>query len=107
MKQYTFTQNENETVLRIKSDCEITLVPGFHRIVEKQPDSEIIHSFELCNEIKRDEKNDAFYVWYSVGNYHRDIEKKPEALNKLRADIDYISMMTDVEIPEEVIPDES
>ena len=83
MENYTFSSN----ILRVKADHEVELLPGFHRIVEKMSDAEIMHSFTLIEKIKDETVGADFYSWYSIRDYSRTVDTVSVVAEKVRNNI--------------------
>lgn len=80
MENYTFSNS----ILRVKADHEVELLPGFHRIVEKMSDAEIMHSFTLIEKIKEGTVGANFYAWYSIRDYSRTVDAVSVVAEKVR-----------------------
>ena len=95
--EYTFGVINSVEYMRIKGyDKESELI-GTNSITINHPDSIVTHRFTIERLLK---KNDE-YIWYEISDHSMYIDRTPalEAENKkLRAMIDYISMMTDIEL---------
>lgn len=94
--QYTFGADNCRETLLTKGD-EFTALSGFCQTVQEFADSIRTDSFRLVREIKRDTDGEGnHYVWYEIDRHNTIIDKTP----KLAADVDYIAMMTGVELDE-------
>lgn len=103
MEQYTFSGIINGSgLLCVKSNCPIGIISGFRRV--KNDGDDTVHSFIAGNCVKDEQVGGFYYAWYRVSNYSAEknnsaaVERK-EAKNA--ANIDYLAMMTGVDIPEE------
>lgn len=89
-------------VLKVKSDY-VTGLTGYQQVIQKFPSETISDSFRVVR--KLDSKTDAagnVYDWYEIDRHYRTIDKTPalrQAEEKNAANIDYLSMMMDVELP--------
>lgn len=88
-------------VLKVKSD-HITGLTGYQQVIQKFPSETISDSFHVVR--KLDSKTDAsgnVYDWYEIDRHYRTIDRTAplkEANEKNAANIDYLSMMMDVEL---------
>lgn len=89
-------------VLKVKSDY-VTGLTGYKQVIQKFPSETISDSFHVVR--KLDSKTDVagnVYDWYEIDRHYRTIDKTPalrQAEEKNAANIDYLSMMMDVELP--------
>lgn len=96
-------------VLKVKSDY-VTGLTGYQQVIQKFPSETISDSFRVVR--KLNSKTDAagnVYDWYEIDRHYRTIDKTPalrQAEEKNAANIDYLSMMMDVELPGEETQDE-
>lgn len=89
MDTYTFAKN----ILKIKSETEINILPGFQRYAEHMTDCDIMHSFTVKNKIKEEISGGYYYAWYEVDGYSADVTKSQKSTEKLQAVQDYNVMM--------------
>lgn len=96
--EYTFGVINSVEYMRIKNYEEGNdNMIGVNTITINHFDSIVTHKFTIERLLK---KNDE-YVWYAISDHSMTVDRTPalEAENKkLRAMIDYISMMTDIEL---------
>jgi len=102
--EYTFSQNNangTETV-RTKSKQHSNLF-GFQQVKQEYPDSVVFDSFRVVR--KLDSKEDSAgncYDWYQITGHYRYVDTSPraqKAVEQVSANLDYLSMMSGVEIP--------
>mgnify|MGYP006872979318 CR=1 FL=1 len=97
------TRGENET-LQVKAR-QHTDLNKWQTIVKEYPDQTITDRFYVSE--KYDSAEDAegnCYDWYIIKSHYRIQDKTPSvaaASDRLAAYVDYISMMADIELPEE------
>ena len=109
MPNYMFTYlkrgNGEVPIVRIEADTddETKMEVGKHQsIVINQPD--IIYSYEFVvkNPIKAEFNGEHYYRWYQIENFSKSIDRSPEVKSEAdqnAANIDYLAMMTGVDIP--------
>lgn len=98
--EYSFGMNGSEEFIRIKGISKGFALQGFQTITIPYSDSIVTHSFRVKGLIKMTDD----YAWYAIDNHVKVIDKTPklEAENKkLRAMVEYLSMMTNVELEDE------
>lgn len=89
-------------VLKVKSDY-VTGLTGYQQVIQKFPSEAVSDSFHVVR--KLDSKTDAagnVYDWYEIDRHYRTIDRTAplkEANENNAANIDYLSMMMDVELP--------
>ena len=78
--------------------AEHSTLTGFCEIVREYPDCTITDSFFVCGHIRSAEDEEGnMYDWYNIDRHNREIDRTP----MLTAKLDYLSMMTGVDMPEE------
>ena len=95
--EYTFGVINSVEYVRIRGIDEKFSMEGLQTITISHQDSIVTHRFR----VKRLLKKTNGYIWYSIDDHFMYVDSTPrlEAENKkLRAAIDYISMMTDIEL---------
>lgn len=100
--EYSFGELGQCEYVRVKGASDGVKLDGFCTVKQTYFDSEVTDRFRVKSELKRTDD----YVWYLIDNHVRVIDKTPliKAENeKLAALIDYLAMMTDVDIPQEGI----
>lgn len=84
---------------------EHSCLSGFHTVEHKYPDQTITDSFRVVRKIRQDEDVEGnCYDWYEIDHHNRIVDKSgPVAKEAARcaANIDYISMMSGIDLPEE------
>lgn len=78
MELYAFTSPTNAdgvSLLRVKSDHPVEMLPGFHRIMEELLDCNIVHAFTLIEKVEEKTAGEYFYSWYKVENYTCTVDK--------------------------------
>ena len=101
---YIFGNKGEIEVLKTKGDSHTNLT-GYHSIEQIYPDQTITDNFHVVRKI--DSKEDIegnCYDWYEIDRHYRTQDKATPLIEKINANIDYISMMADIELPE-VEPD--
>lgn len=100
--EYVFGTEGDREVLKVKSDY-ITGLTGYQQVIRKFPSETISDSFRVVR--KLDSKTDVagnVYDWYEIDRHYRTIDRTAtlkEANENNAANIDYLSMMMDVELP--------
>lgn len=102
--EYLISCNEDMEVLKVKGDHHTDLT-GFQEITQEYPDQTITDRFHIIRKLdsKEDEEENC-YDWYEIDRHYRVIDKTGPVKDqgaKNTAHIDYLSMMTGVELPEE------
>ena len=102
--EYVFgTQGEME-ILKVKSDAHTDLT-GYQTAEQKYPDQTITDTFHIVR--KLDSQEDAAgscYDWYEIDRHNRIVDKSgpvAEAGARNAANIDYLSMMSGIDLPGE------
>lgn len=97
--EYVFNGNVLKIVSKNHTDLE-----DWQEVVRKFPREVITDRFKILGKIKSDDdKEGRCYDWYKIAEHYRmidrtePVEKSTEAA---KADIDYLSMMTGIELPE-------
>jgi hypothetical protein len=97
---------EERHVLCVKNDEPVDIPRGVYQyITEHSSDMEVHHSFKVSDEIQRktdDEGN--HYVWYVLSEHVTTVDRSPAAAAEAAqnaANIDYLSMMMGIDLPEE------
>lgn len=99
--EYVFGETKNAKTLRTKGNQHTDLT-GFCQITQLYQDEKITDSFRVIRKIES--KEDDFgncYDWYIIDSHYRIIDKTDsiiEAQAKNAANIDYLSMMTGIEL---------
>lgn len=105
--ELNFRTNDDNTVLRVKSDTE-TDFKG-HTIVETPKSGiTVTDTFDVIEKTDHKEDAESSYDWYLVKNHYRTQERftaeTEEAVNVALEDhaskLDYIAMMADIDIEE-------
>lgn len=87
---------DNET-LKTKGD-EFTELSGWQQVVQEFPDSTRTDRFKVVEKVGQDTDAEGNkYTWYEIDHHNTIIDKTP----MLAAKLDYLSMMTGVDMPEE------
>lgn len=93
----TFGVINSTEYMRVRNSNRDFTIGRMNTVVITHSDSIVMHNFKITRLLKKTEK----YVWYIIEDHTMNIDNTPklEAENKkLRAMIDYLSMMTDVEL---------
>ena len=102
--QYSYgTRGKSET-LRTKSDAHTNL-RGWQTVEQKYPAQNITDRFyvERKYDTREDEEGNC-YDWYVISGHYRVVDNTPllqQESDKTNANLDYIAMMADIDLPEE------
>lgn len=84
---------------------EGTNLNGYVEVHRDYADSEILDAFKVVNKYDSQVGIDGMvYDWYEITEHYRNIDKSIKALQeneKLKADIDYICLVSDITLDEE------
>lgn len=109
--------NEMRQTMRIRTEqgeTEPTYDDGqYYTHVESYPDVTLTHSFKVEKLWQTyDSPDNSKYTWYVLSEYNRNIDRSPAAqagvnqnktgINRNSANIDYVAMMADINIPIEM-----
>lgn len=100
--EYVFGTKDDMEILKVKSDY-VTGLSGYQQIIQRFPAETITDNFRVVR--KMESKTDAVgnvYDWYEIDRHYRVVDKSTalkQAEEKNAANIDYLSMMVDVELP--------
>jgi len=90
-------------ILKTKGDAHTDLT-GFHQIERKYPDQTITDSFRVVQKLDSQEDGEGnCYDWYEIDRHYQTTDKVgpvAEQGAKNAANIDYLSMMTGVDLPD-------
>lgn len=101
--EYVFGVRGEIEVLKIKGDTHTDLT-GFHQHVQEFPGEKITDNFRVVRKMdSREDSEGNCYDWYEIDRHYRTIDKtgplvEREARNS--ANIDYLSMMSGIELPD-------
>ena len=101
--EYVFGTTGDTEILKTKGGFHTDLT-GFHQIEQIYPDQTIADNFRIVR--KLDSAEDAegnCYDWYEIDRHYRTVDKTgpvAEAGNRNAANIDYLSMMSGIDLPE-------
>lgn len=102
--EYLFGTNGNVETLRVKGPSHTSLT-GFQQVVREYPDQTITDSFRVVRKLKSDEDQaGSCYDWYEIDRHYRMVDKTGpvvQAEQRNSANIDYLSMMAGIDLPEE------
>lgn len=102
--EYIFGTKGYVEILKTKGHIHTNLT-GYKVVVRELGEEKITDSFHIVCKFKSDEDTEGnCYDWYEIDRHYRMIDKT-ESIKKAEkqntANIDYISMMTGVELPNE------
>lgn len=101
--EFVYGTERNTEVLKTKSINQEEL-NGFQTIETKYPDQVITDTFCVVKKIREKQDSEGnFYKWYEIDHHNRVIDKTPllkKVTDKSTANIDYLSMMTGIELPD-------
>lgn len=93
-------------VVRVKSDEPIQLSTGYSAIVENYPDMIVTHNFYAQDCVAEDRDTEGnYYKWYLITEHSKNVDRSPAAVRLAKqnaANLEYVCMMADIELPEEV-----
>ena len=102
--EYVFGTKGEMEVLKVKGDAHTDLT-GFQQVERVYPDQTITDTFRVVRKLgSQEDAAGLCYDWYEIDRHYRTIDKTgPVAEREARnsANIDYISMMAGIELPEE------
>lgn len=86
-------------------ESEVSLPIGSHQTIQISSETDTVtNDFIVGNSFKEETVGEFYYKWYFIENYVKTIDRTPE-LKKTEeqnaANLDYIMMMTGIDIPEE------
>ena len=94
---------EHHQTVRVKSREPITLT-GYQTITETYPDMIVTHTFKPETCVAEDQDAEGWrYKWYTLAEHSKHIDRSPAAVKMAEqnaANLEYICMMTDIELPE-------
>lgn len=100
---YVFGANGKVETLKTKGDTH-TDFTGFQQITQTCPDQTITDCFRIVSKYKSGEdEEDNCYDWYVIDSHYRMIDKSgpvADEASKNAANIDYLSMMSGIDLPE-------
>ena len=98
--------------IRLQStiESEVSLPIGSHQTVRIESETDTVtHDFIVANDVKEETVGEYYYKWYFIESYVKTIDRTPElkkAEEQNAANIDYVCMMLDVELPNEEVTEE-
>ncbi len=100
--EYVFGTKGEMEVLKTKGDSHTNLT-SFHQIERTYPDQTITDNFRVVRKLdsQEDEAGNC-YDWYEIDHHNRIVDKSgpvAEAGARNAANIDYLSMMSGIELP--------
>jgi hypothetical protein len=96
--EYTFGNGVNTEVLKTKGS-EFTDLTGWQEVVQEYSDATRTDRFRVVEKTGEAEDGEGNkYTWYDIERHNTIIDKSP----MLAARLDYLSMMTGVDLEEEV-----
>lgn len=102
--EYVFGTYGCFDVVKIKSNTPADFF-GYQRLKTSYSNQTVTDIFRVVRKIKIDvDESGNYYEWYEIDNHSRVIDFSKSIANaesKIRADIDYLSMMVGVELIEE------
>lgn len=103
--EYIFGTQGNREILKTKGNSHTNL-HGFQTTIQERSHETITDKYRIIRKIKSTEDIAGnCYDWYEIDRHYREVDRsKPlqEANAKNAANIDYLSMMAGIELPEEV-----
>lgn len=101
--EYIFGKENGREILRTKGDTQTNLL-GQQKVVREFPGETITDQFRVVRKI--DEQIDVsgvYYAWYEINQHFKEIDKSHAVrmeLERNAANLDYLSMMVGVPIPD-------
>ena len=72
---------------------------GFQTVERKYPDMTVTDTFRVVEKYKSDEDGEGnCYDWYEIDRHSRDTDRFLPQKDEIQAQIDYLAMMTGVEM---------
>lgn len=100
--EYVFGTEGEVEILKVKAGSHTDLT-GFHQIEQTYHDQTITDSFRVVRKIRSAEDAEGnCYDWYEIDRHYRTADKSgpvAQAAAQNAANIDYISMMSGIELP--------
>lgn len=100
--EYVFGTTGEIEVLKVKGDSH-TDMTGFQEIAQEYPGEKITDSFRVVRKIDSTEDGEGnCYDWYEIDRHYRERDRTgpvAEAGAKNTANIDYLSMMSGIDLP--------
>lgn len=99
--EYTFSIENCVEVLKTV-DTSHTDLTGRQRFMATHPDCIITDVFSIKEKYLTKEEGGLCYDWYLLNDHDRFIDRTPQLIKEIdneRALVDYVAMMTDVDIP--------
>ena len=102
--EYVFGTEGEIEVLKTKGDSHTDLT-GYQQIVREFPGEKITDNFRVvCKTSSTEDAEGNCYDWYEIDHHYREIDRTgpvAEAGAKNTANIDYLSMMSGIDLPGE------
>lgn len=102
--EYVFGTEGEIEVLKTKGDTHTDLT-GYQQVVQEFPCEKITDNFRVVRKNGSSEDGEGnCYDWYEIDRHYREIDRTPpilEALDRGAANIDYLSMMAGIDLPDE------
>ena len=100
---YVFGTEGEIEVLKIKGDTHTDLT-GWQEVEQVYPDQTVTDRFRVLRKLDSQEDGEGKrYDWYEIDRHNRTVDKTgpvAQEVAKVTANIDYLSMMTGVDLPE-------
>lgn len=102
--EYVFGTNGELEILKTKGSVHTDLT-GYQQLKTMYPGQTVTDNFRVVRKIKSDEDGAGnCYDWYEIDRHYREIDRTgpvAEAGAKNTANIDYLSMMSGINLPGE------
>lgn len=101
--EYIFGTKGRIEVLKTKGDAHTDLI-GYQETIRSYPNEVITDHYRIVRKLESSEDQDNnCYDWYEIDHHYREVNRSKilkEANDRNSANIDYISMMAGIELPE-------
>jgi len=102
--EYVFGTQGKMEILKVKGMAHTDLT-GYQEVERKYPDQTITDNFHVVRKLdSQDDTAGNCYDWYEIDRHNRTVDKSgpvAEAGTRNAANIDYLSMMSGINLPEE------
>lgn len=100
--EYVFGTNNGKEILKTKGDIHSDMT-GYQETVREFPRETITDNYRIVRKIdSQEDMGGNCYDWYEIDHHYRVIDASQSALEEIdrnTARIDYVAMMTGVDIP--------
>ena len=101
--EYVFGTADEVEILKTKGDAHTDLT-GWQEVEQVYPDQTVTDRFRVLRKLdSQEDGEDKCYDWYEIDRHNRTVDKTvpvAQEVAKVTANIDYLSMMTGVDLPD-------